>query len=96
MAKTKYTFPVPTCPGCQYHQLVGCARYCNGFPKKRKSKRFRKSDLQAVVYLNDLSILQLHPSIGKSLLHRFPLHGVIKLLGSQAKGSLTAQPVAGF
>lgn len=44
MAKTKYTFPVPTCPGCQYHQLVGCARYCNGFPKKRKSKRFRKSD----------------------------------------------------
>ena len=23
---------------------MGCARYCNGFPKKRKSKRFRKSD----------------------------------------------------
>lgn len=48
MAKTKYTFPVPTCPGCQYHQVVGGivsgTRYCNGFPKRRKPKRFRKSD----------------------------------------------------
>lgn len=48
MAKTKYTFPVPICPGCQYHQVVGGVvsgtRYCNGFPKRRKPKRFRKSD----------------------------------------------------
>lgn len=44
MKKQKYTFPGPVCPGCQYHQLVGCTRYCNGFPKKRKSKRFRSSD----------------------------------------------------
>lgn len=44
MAKMKYTFPGPICPGCQYHQLVGCTRYCNGFPKKRKPRRFRKSD----------------------------------------------------
>ena len=44
MAKQKYTFPGPFCPGCQYHQLVGCTRYCNGFPKKRKPKRFRESD----------------------------------------------------
>ena len=44
MAKEKHTFPGPFCPGCQYHQVVGCTRYCNGFPKKRKPKRFRKSD----------------------------------------------------
>ncbi len=44
MAKEKHTFPGPFCPGCQYHQLVGCTRYCNGFLKKRKAKRFRKSD----------------------------------------------------
>ena len=48
MAKQKYTFPEPYCPGCQYHQTVGEAvgqtRYCNGFPKQRKSKRFKRSD----------------------------------------------------
>ena len=48
MAKMEYTFPGPTCPGCQYHQTVGEAvgqtRYCNGFPKQRKSKRFKRSD----------------------------------------------------
>lgn len=44
MAKQKNTFPGPFCPGCQYHQLVGCTRYCNGFPKRRKSKRFNRSD----------------------------------------------------
>lgn len=43
-AKRKHTFPGPYCPGCQYHQLAGCTRYCNGFPKRRKSKRFRSSD----------------------------------------------------
>ena len=42
MSKQKYTFPGPFCPGCQYHQLVGCTRYCNGFPKKRKPQQFRK------------------------------------------------------
>ena len=48
MAKQKYTFPEPYCPGCQYHQTVGEAvgrtRYCNGFLKRRKSKRFKRSD----------------------------------------------------
>lgn len=48
MAKQKYTFPGPFCPGCQYHQVVGGVvsgtRYCNGFPKKRKPKRFKQSD----------------------------------------------------
>lgn len=48
MAKQKYSFPAPFCPGCQYHQSVGeglnRTRYCNGFDKKRKPKRFRKSD----------------------------------------------------
>ena len=48
MAKQKYTFPGPTCPGCQYHQVVGGVvsgtRYCNGFPKRRKPKRFKRSD----------------------------------------------------
>ena len=48
MAKQKYAFPGPTCPGCQYHQVVGGVvsgtRYCNGFPKKRKPKRFKRSD----------------------------------------------------
>ncbi len=48
MGKQKYTFPGPTCPGCQYHQSVGDGllqtRYCNGFDKKRKSKRFMRSD----------------------------------------------------
>lgn len=48
MAKEKCSFPGPYCPGCQYHQTVGEAvgqtRYCNGFPKRRKSKRFKRSD----------------------------------------------------
>ena len=48
MTKQKYSFPGPTCPGCQYHHVVGGVvsgtRYCNGFPKRRKPKRFRKSD----------------------------------------------------
>ena len=44
MAKQKCTFPGPICPDCQYHQLVGCTRYCNGFPKKRRPRRFRSSD----------------------------------------------------
>lgn len=44
MAKQKFTFPGPYCPGCPYHQLVGCTRYCNGFPKKRRPRRFRSSD----------------------------------------------------
>lgn len=43
----KYTFPVPRCGQCQYHQRVGSAisetRYCAGF-KRKKPKRFRKSD----------------------------------------------------
>ena len=48
MAKEKYTFPTPSCPSCPYHEAVGTGliqtRYCNGFPKKRKAKRFRSSD----------------------------------------------------
>lgn len=48
MAKTKYTFPGPLCPSCPYHQYVGIGvgetRYCKGFPKKRKPKRFSRSD----------------------------------------------------
>lgn len=48
MVKQNYTFPGPTCPGCQYHQSVGNGlvqtRYCNGFDKKRKSKQFKRSD----------------------------------------------------
>jgi len=48
MAKQKYTFPKPYCPGCPYHETEGTGlvqtRYCNGFPKKRKARRFRKSD----------------------------------------------------
>lgn len=48
MKKERCTFPEPYCPGCQYHQvvegMVSGTRYCNGFPKKRKPKRFRKSD----------------------------------------------------
>ena len=43
MAK-KYMFPVPGCSSCQYYEVVGgIARYCSGF-KRRKSKRFRRSD----------------------------------------------------
>ena len=48
MAKQKHSFPVPSCPSCPYHQYVGIGvsetRYCGGFPKKRKPKRFRRSD----------------------------------------------------
>lgn len=48
MAKKKHTFPGPVCPSCPYHQYVGIGvgetRYCSGFPKKRKPKRFRRSD----------------------------------------------------
>ncbi len=44
---TKYTFPVPGCRHCPHHQQVGSnfceTRYCNGF-KRKKPKRFRKSD----------------------------------------------------
>ena len=43
----KYTFPVPGCGQCQYHQSVGSVfsetRYCAGF-KKKKPRRFRRSD----------------------------------------------------
>ena len=43
----KYTFPIPRCGQCQYHQSVGSAfsetRYCAGF-KRKKPKRFRRSD----------------------------------------------------
>ena len=42
----KYTFPVPGCGECLYHQRVGSVlcetRYCNGF-KRRKPKRFCRS-----------------------------------------------------
>ncbi len=44
MAKQKCTFPGQNCPNCPYHETVGVTRYCSGFPKKRKAKRFRKSD----------------------------------------------------
>jgi len=48
MAKKKYNFPGLDCPQCPFHQTVGGSidqtRYCNGFPKKRKPKRFRRSD----------------------------------------------------
>ena len=43
----KYTFPVPGCGQCPHHQRVGSpfceTRYCAGF-KRRKPKRFRRSD----------------------------------------------------
>ena len=43
----KYTFRVPGCGECPHHQRVGSilneTRYCAGF-KRRKPKRFRKSD----------------------------------------------------
>ena len=42
----KYTFPVPGCEQCQYHQRAGGIsgdRYCTGF-KRKKPKRFRRSD----------------------------------------------------
>ncbi len=47
MAK-KYSFPEPGCGSCPHLQYVGGnvlnTRYCNGFPKKKKSRRFRSSD----------------------------------------------------
>ena len=43
----KYTFPVPGCGQCPYHQSVGGGisetRYCAVF-KRKKPKRFRRSD----------------------------------------------------
>lgn len=43
MAK-KYTFPVPGCSSCQHYEVVGgITRYCTGF-KRRKAKRFKRSD----------------------------------------------------
>ena len=43
----KYTFSVPGCGQCQYHQRSGSAssetRYCAGF-KRKKPRRFRRSD----------------------------------------------------
>ena len=43
----KYTFPVPGCGQCPYHQRGGGGisetRYCAGF-KRKKPKRFRRSD----------------------------------------------------
>ena len=44
MAKQKCTFPGQNCPSCPYHETVGVTRYCSGFPKKRKARRFRRSD----------------------------------------------------
>ncbi len=50
MAKKEQTFPGPVCPSCSYHQYVGIGasetRYCMGFPKRRKPKRFSRSDSQ--------------------------------------------------
>ena len=47
MAK-KYSFPELKCRDCECFQQVGNiafgTRYCNGFPKKRKPKRFSSSD----------------------------------------------------
>lgn len=45
MAK-KYTFPVPGCSCCPHYQVIGgLTRYCSG-GKRRKPKRFRRSDPQ--------------------------------------------------
>lgn len=45
MAK-KYTFPVPGCSSCPHYQVIGgLTRYCSG-GKRRKPKRFRRSDPQ--------------------------------------------------
>ena len=44
----KYSFPEMQCSSCPDFQRVGVelwgSRYCNGFPKKRKPKRFKSSD----------------------------------------------------
>ncbi len=44
----KYSFPELECSGCEHFQRVGnCltgTRYCGGFSKKRKPKRFSSSD----------------------------------------------------
>lgn len=40
----KHTFPVPGCSSCPDYEVVGgITRYCSGF-KRRKARRFRKSD----------------------------------------------------
>lgn len=50
MTKQKYTFPGIDCPQCPFHQTVGNivsqTRYCGGFPKRRRPKRFSRSDPQ--------------------------------------------------
>ena len=47
MAK-KYSFPEPGCGSCPHLHYAGnnvlSTRYCSGFPKKKKSRRFRSSD----------------------------------------------------
>ncbi len=49
MAK-KYSFPELKCSDCEHFQQVGDiafgTRYCGGFPKKKKPKRFSSSDPQ--------------------------------------------------
>lgn len=49
MAK-KYSFTEPGCASCPHYQQTGNSllgtRYCGGFPKKRKPRRFRSSDPQ--------------------------------------------------
>ena len=44
----KYSFPELGCSSCEHLQRVGgvlCeTRYCGGFPKKKKPRRFRSSD----------------------------------------------------
>lgn len=44
----KISFPELQCSQCEYHQTMGHGlletRYCGGFPKRKKPKRFSKSD----------------------------------------------------
>ena len=44
----KISFPELQCPQCEYHQTVANGllgtRYCGGFPKRKRPKRFSKSD----------------------------------------------------
>ncbi len=44
----RYSFPELGCCNCDHYLRMGngpsTTRYCNGFPKKRKPKRFRSSD----------------------------------------------------
>ena len=44
----KYSFPEMQCSSCPDFQRTGAelwgSRYCSGFPKKRKPKRFKSSD----------------------------------------------------